>query len=98
MSELTAPPVREALHTIREAAARLTLKESTLRKWVLTRRIGVIRLGGAVRIPESAIAELLAHGTRPRREPTRRLARVNAEALPLAAANARLRALGGGRR
>jgi excisionase family DNA binding protein len=54
------------LLTIGEAASRLGLKPSTVRKMVLERRIDVIRPGvRAVRIPESAINRIIERGFRP---------------------------------
>jgi excisionase family DNA binding protein len=47
---------------IADAAELLSLKESTLRKWILLRKIGVRKVGGAVRIPESEIARLIRGG------------------------------------
>ena len=52
--------------TIPEAAERLGLKPSTVRKMVLERRIDVIRPSvRAVRIPESAVERILERGFRP---------------------------------
>lgn len=48
-----------------EAAEMLTLSQKTLWQWVGSRRIGVIRLGRAVRIPLSEIERLLEEGTTP---------------------------------
>ena len=45
--------------TIREAAARTGLKESTLRKWVLQRRIAYCKLGRAIRFPVGVIEKLI---------------------------------------
>jgi excisionase family DNA binding protein len=54
------------LLTVPEAAARLTLQVDTIRKWILFRRIGVVRLGRAVRIPESEVLAILTAGYSPR--------------------------------
>ena len=44
------------LLTVREAAVELELREQTLRKWVLLRKVGVVRLSArCVRIPQSEI-------------------------------------------
>lgn len=57
---------REILLTIPEAAGRLGLKPSTVRKMVLERRIDTIRPSvRAVRIPESAVTRILDRGFRP---------------------------------
>jgi len=53
----------ERLLTIREAAERLGLREGTLRVWLRRRKLTRVHLGGAVRIPESAVDDLIAHGT-----------------------------------
>ena len=45
--------------TIREAARRLGLQESTLRKWILLRKIGVVRLGRAVRLRSDEVEALI---------------------------------------
>lgn len=61
--------LREQLLTVPEAAARLSLKESTVRAWILKRRITHVRVGRrAVRIPESEIRRLVAEGTIPAKE------------------------------
>ena len=48
-----------------EAAIKLGLRESTIRRMILEMRIDVIRIGKAVRIPESAVDKILARGFRP---------------------------------
>jgi excisionase family DNA binding protein len=54
---------------IKQAAERLGLKASTLRAWVLRRRIGYCRVGGrAVRIPASEVDRLIREGYVPARE------------------------------
>ena len=56
------------LLTVPEAAARLALKESTVRAWLLTRRISKVRVGRrAVRIPTAEIERLIRDGTVPAR-------------------------------
>lgn len=56
----------DRLLTVPEAAELLALKPSTVRKKVLTRQIDVIRPSKrAVRIPESAVREILKAGYRP---------------------------------
>lgn len=50
------------LLTVAQAAERLTLKESTLRAWVLRRRIRYVKIGGSVRIPLSVLDEILKNG------------------------------------
>lgn len=53
--------------TVRQAAERLGLRESTLRRWIVQRRIGVVRLGRAVRILPEEVTRLIAEGTIPAR-------------------------------
>lgn len=48
-----------------EAAEILALSQKTLWQWVGERRIGVVRLGRAVRIPMSEIDRLLQEGSTP---------------------------------
>lgn len=51
------------LHTVRQAAERLTLKESTVYRWIFDKKIGTVRIGTrAVRIPESEIQRILEGG------------------------------------
>lgn len=54
--------------TVREVAERLGLRESTVRAWIAQRRIGVVRLGRAVRIPPEEVARLIAENTVPPRK------------------------------
>lgn len=51
--------------TVAEAAVRLGLKPSTIRKLILTRRIGYTKIGRAVRIPEAELERLIRAGYRP---------------------------------
>jgi excisionase family DNA binding protein len=55
--------------TVHEAAARLGLRDSTLRAWIAQRRIGIVRLGRAIRIPLKEVERLIAVGTIPARIP-----------------------------
>lgn len=56
----------ERLFTVQQAAERLGLKESTVRKLILQRRIDTVRPSvRAVRVPESAVRRILEHGYRP---------------------------------
>lgn len=59
----------EKMRRVSEVASLLSVKEPTLRKWLLLRKIAYCKLsGGAVRIAESEIARLLAAGHVPARE------------------------------
>ena len=54
------------LITIREAANRLGLKESTIRKYILKRQIAYVKpFVRAVRIPIEELERILAAGLRP---------------------------------
>ena len=57
---------------VEEFAARLNIKPSTARAWLLRRRIAKIRVGSrAIRIPASEVDRIIAEGTIPAREPKR---------------------------
>lgn len=56
--------VDQQLLTIREASDRLGLRESTLRRWVLQRRIAYCKIGRAVRVPAAVIEEMVRVGYR----------------------------------
>jgi len=61
------PP--EKLLRVSDGARELALKESTLRAWILSRRIRVVRIGRrAIRIPMSEVVRLIEEGTVPARE------------------------------
>ena len=58
--------VSTKLITIREAADRLGLKESTIRKYILKRQIAYVKPSvRAVRIPIEELERILAAGLRP---------------------------------
>jgi excisionase family DNA binding protein len=50
-----------------EAAELLALSKKTVWAWIGDRRIGVVRLGRAVRVPMSEIDRLIEEGTTPAR-------------------------------
>jgi excisionase family DNA binding protein len=50
-----------------DAAELLALSQKTVWQWIGERRIGVVRLGRAVRIPQSEIDRLINEGTTPAR-------------------------------
>jgi excisionase family DNA binding protein len=55
---------------VEEAADLLAVKPSTVRAWLLRRRIGKVRIGQrAVRIPAGEVERIIAEGTIPAREP-----------------------------
>ncbi len=53
--------------TVAEAAVALSVSVSTVRSWVFQRRIGCVRLGRSVRIPDAEIDRLLEAGFVPAR-------------------------------
>ena len=58
--------VSTKLITIREAAERLGLKESTIRKYILKRQIAYVKPSvRAVRIPIEELERILSNGLRP---------------------------------
>jgi excisionase family DNA binding protein len=57
----------EKLLKVPEAAEMLALSQKTIWQWIGERRIGVIRLGRAVRVPLSEIERLMEEGTTPAR-------------------------------
>ena len=59
----------EMLHTVPETAGRLGVKARTVRRWILLRKIDYIKVGAAVRIPESEIERIINEG-RVRRIPS----------------------------
>jgi excisionase family DNA binding protein len=48
--------------TVAQAAVALNLSKGTIRLWITQRRLGYIRLGGAIRIPVREIRRLLEAG------------------------------------
>ena len=55
--------------TVRQASERLGLRESTIRAWIAQRRIGVVRLGRAVRITSEEVERVISENTIPARKP-----------------------------
>jgi excisionase family DNA binding protein len=51
--------------TIKETAEALNLSQACVRAWVARRKIGVIRLGRAIRIPSSEVQRLLTEDVVP---------------------------------
>lgn len=52
----------DKLLTVRETAERLGLREATVRKWIMTRRIAYVKLGRSVRVPKGVVADLIRRG------------------------------------
>jgi len=59
------------LLTVAEAAEALNLKVSTIRAWLLRRRLPRVSLGRSVRIPADSIAQFIEKHTVPAREEQR---------------------------
>ena len=55
----------QRLLTVPQAATEMGLSARTVWGWVYQRKIGVVRLGRAVRIPQKAIDDLIELGTVP---------------------------------
>jgi len=53
------------LLTVKQAADEMGLSARTIWAWVYARKLGVVRLGRAVRIPQTAIDELIEAGSIP---------------------------------
>ena len=59
------PDVKTRLLDVREAAAVLGVKPSTMYKWAYERRIATVKIGRALRFRESDIEALIRRSTRP---------------------------------
>jgi len=55
------------LLSIPQAAERLNVTVSCVRRWALERKIATVKIGRLVRVPVAEIARLVAYGTRPAR-------------------------------
>jgi excisionase family DNA binding protein len=53
------------LLTVKQSAEQLGLSARTVWAWIYARKLGVVRLGRAVRIPQTAIDELIEAGSIP---------------------------------
>ena len=53
---------QQQLHRITDFAVMMAISPKTAWSWVAQRRIGVVRLGRAVRVPQSEIDRLLDDG------------------------------------
>ena len=53
------------LLTVKQAAEELGLSDRTVWAWVYAKKLGVVRLGRCVRIPQTSIDELIETGTIP---------------------------------
>jgi excisionase family DNA binding protein len=59
------------LLTVAETAEALKLKVSTVRAWLLRRKLPRVKCGRAVRIPAEAIAQFIQRNTIPAKEERR---------------------------
>lgn len=60
------------LMSIPQFAELLGVTHSCVRRWVLERRVSVVKVGRLVRIPAAEFERIVAEGTRPARQPARR--------------------------
>jgi excisionase family DNA binding protein len=65
MAAIQTPAPVEKLYTKAEAAEQLNVPLRFVERCVFQRRVGVVRLGRHIRIPESALAEFLSVSTTP---------------------------------
>jgi excisionase family DNA binding protein len=57
---------------VSEAAEELGLRQTTLRDWLLKRKIGYVKVGSrAVRVPRTEVDRVISEGTMPARAPRR---------------------------
>jgi len=54
----------QRLLTVREASEQLGLRESTLRKWVLQKRIAYCKLGRSIRLPANVVEKMIRESYR----------------------------------
>lgn len=59
------------LLTVQQTAEALNLKPSTIRAWLLRRKLPRVRCGRAVRVPARAVAEFIEKNTIPARPESR---------------------------
>ena len=60
--------VSKGMLRVEEAAQELGLKPSTIRAWILRRRITYVKLNRAVRIPRVEVERIIREGTIPARQ------------------------------
>jgi len=58
--------IEPQLLTVAEFAAAANVSIACTRRWILERRLTVVKLGRCVRIPSTELDRLIAEGTRPR--------------------------------
>jgi excisionase family DNA binding protein len=68
MRDITTINNYRRLLTVHEVAERLNLRESTIRMWLLKRRLPRVRCGRAVRVPAEAVERFIQENTISARE------------------------------
>jgi excisionase family DNA binding protein len=63
-------PTNKRLMSVPEFSKCLSVTQSCVRRWILERRVRVIKLGRLVRIPASECERLISEGLRPARRHT----------------------------
>ena len=58
-------PEQTQLLTVPEFAERIRVKPSCVRRWVLEKKLTIVRVGRLVRIPFTEVDRIIAAGTRP---------------------------------
>ena len=61
------PP--DPLLTVEEFADQLRVTRACVRKWILMRNVGVVKVGRLVRLRSSELRRIVEEGSRPRAEP-----------------------------
>lgn len=59
---------RDPLLTVEEFAEELRVTRACVRKWILTRKVGVVKVGRLVRLRSSELRRIVDEGSRPRAE------------------------------
>ena len=57
-----------SLLNVRQVAERLAIRESTVRAWLLRRKLPQVHIGSAVRVPADAVEKYIREHTTPARE------------------------------
>lgn len=60
---VSGPPVAKRLFTKREAAEMLGISERSIDRFINLRKIGAIKIGAAVRIPDYEVERVVNEGT-----------------------------------
>ncbi|MGO8814294.1 MAG: helix-turn-helix domain-containing protein [Terriglobia bacterium] len=58
----------DRLLTVDEFADQLRVSRACVRKWILTRRVGVVKVGRLIRLRSSELRRIIDEGSRPRLE------------------------------